>query len=75
MDEETRRTNKVVKAIIKSIGTEYPHIAMSALTIAMARVIVLSGTVKNDASIMETANETLGEAIREERKLYGTAKH
>lgn len=75
MDQEARRTNRVVKAIIKSIGQEYPHIAMSALTIAMARVIVLSGTPSNDASIMETANDTLADAIREERKMYGTAKH
>ena len=75
MDEETRRTNRLVKSIIKTIGNEYPHIAMSALTITMARIIVLSGTASNDASIMETANETLGDAIQTERKHYGTAKH
>ena len=75
MNEENKRTNRLVRSILKTIGNEYPHIAMSALTIAMARVIVLSGAKAQDESIMETANETLGDAIREERRMYGTAKH
>jgi fructose-bisphosphate aldolase class 1 len=75
MDEENKRTNRLVRSILKTIGNEYPHVVMSALTIAMARVIVLSGAKAQDESIMETANETLGDAIREERRLHGTAKH
>ena len=74
-NEENKRTNKLMKSILKTIGTEYPHIALSALTMAMARVIVLSGTHVGDESIIETAKESLGDAIKEERKIYGTAKH
>lgn len=75
MNEEEKRTNRLARNILKAINNEYPHIAMSALTIAMARVIVLTQTSSSDASIMETANDTLGEAIRAEREHYGTAKH